>query len=187
MSLLDGLRFIRCMVGPSVVMGLTHCFLPNGTLPAVCCLPEQQAAGLLWMAMAKRRITKAQMTIICERIADGISLTRICNEDSELPSWRTVLRHVQEDEAAYTSYRIARSLQCEVMRDQIIDLVEAPLPSDPKLAMAEVQRRRLEADHKDKHIRQMQPLGLRDKAEDSKQASGTITLSWGNADVQASG
>ena len=104
--------------------------------------------------MAKTRVTKAQMTIICERIAEGTSLTRICNEDSSLPSWRTVLRWVQENEEAYT-----------------------------QLAMAEVQRRRLEADHKDKHIRQMQPLGIRDKAEDNKQSSGTITLSWGNAEV----
>ena len=125
------------------------------------------------------------MDVICERIAEGTSLTRICNEDSALPSWRTVLRWVQENEEAYTQYRVARTLQCEAMRDQIIDLVEAPLPDDPKLAMAEVQRRRLEADHKDKHIRQMQPLGIRDKAEDNKQSSGTITLSWGNAEVAA--
>ena len=69
------------------------------------------------------------------------------------------------------------------MRDQIIDLVEAPLPDDPKLAMAGVQRRRLEADHKDKHIRQMQPLGLRDKAEDNKQTSGKVTLVWGDQAV----
>ena len=134
--------------------------------------------------MAKTRVTKKQMQIICERIAEGVSLTRICNEDSSLPSWRTVLRWVQEDEDAYTQYRVARTLQCEVMRDQIIDLVEAPLPDDPKLAMAEVQRRRLEADHKDKHIRQMQPLGIRDKADDNKQSSGTVTLSWGNAQVE---
>ena len=93
--------------------------------------------------MAKTRVTKKQMQIICERIADGTSLTRICNEDCSLPSWRTVLRWVQEDEDAYTQYRVARTLQCEVMRDQIIDLVEAPLPDDPKLAMAEVQRHRL--------------------------------------------
>ena len=125
------------------------------------------------------------MDVICERIAEGTSLTRICNEDSALPSWRTVLRWAQENEEAYTQYRVARTLQCEAMRDQIIDLVEAPLPDDPKLAMAEVQRRRLEADHKDKHIRQMQPLGIRDKAEDNKQSSGTITLSWGNAEVAA--
>lgn len=133
--------------------------------------------------MAKVRVTKKQMEQICDEIANGRSLTRICNEASELPSWRTVLRWVQEDEDAYKAYRIARSLQCEVMRDQIIDLVEAELPSDPKLAMAEVQRRRLEADHKDKHIRQMQPLGIRDKADD-KQSSGTVTLSWGNAQVE---
>lgn len=132
--------------------------------------------------MAKRRITKTQMTEICERIAEGESLTRICNQSTDLPSWRTVLRYVQDDEEAYTQYRTARALQCEVMRDQIIDLVEAPLPDDPKLAMAEVQRRRLEADHKDKHIRQMQPLGIRDKAEDSKANTGTVTLSWGNAE-----
>ena len=141
--------------------------------------------ALLWIIMAKTRVTKKQMDIICERIAEGTSLTRICNEDSSLPSWRTVLRWVQENEEAYTQYRVARTLQCEAMRDQIIDLVEAPLPDDPKLAMAEVQRRRLEADHKDKHIRQMQPLGIRDKAEDNKQSSGTITLSWGNAEVAA--
>ena len=51
------------------------------------------------------------------------------------------------------------------------------------LAMAEVQRRRLEADHKDKHIRQMQPLGIRDKADDKQQQSGTVTLTWGNAEA----
>jgi hypothetical protein len=73
------------------------------------------------------------------------------------------------------------------MRDQIIDLVEAPLPDDPKLAMAEVQRRRLEADHKDKHIRQMQPLGIRDKADDKQQQSGTLTLVWGNAEAEVVG
>ena len=90
----------------------------------------------------------------------------------------------QEDEDAYTQYRNARSLQCEVMRDQILDLVEAALPEDPKLAMAEVQRRRLQADHMDKHIRQMQPLGIRDKAEDKQQA-GQITLTWSGGEVSA--
>ena len=160
------------------------CVIPplTWTLQAGSALQLLWLGQFFWMAMAKRRITKAQMTTICERIADGISLTRICNDDASLPSWRTVLRHVQEDEEAYASYRTARALQCEVMRDQIIDLVEAPLPDDPKLAMAEVQRRRLEADHKDKHIRQMQPLGIRDKADDKQQQSGTVTLTWGNAE-----
>ena len=135
--------------------------------------------------MAKRKVTKQQLQEICDRIAEGESLTRICNNSEHLPSWRTVLRWVQENEEAYTKYRVARTLQCEAMRDQIIDLVEAPLPDDPKLAMAEVQRRRLEADHKDKHIRQMQPLGIRDKADDKQQTSGAITLSWQGATVTA--
>ena len=131
-----------------------------------------------------RKITDNQMDIICDRIAEGESLTHICDTSDKLPSWRTVLRHVKEDESAYAKYRTARSLQCEVMRDQILDLVNAELPTDPKLAMAEVQRRRLQADHMDKHIRQMQPLGIRDKAEDKQQA-GQITLTWQDGNVTA--
>ena len=130
------------------------------------------------------KVTQEQMDIICDRIAEGESLTRICDNTKDLPSWRTVLRHIKDDEDAYTKYRTARSLQCEVMRDQILDLVNAELPADPKLAMAEVQRRRLQADHMDKHIRQMQPLGLRDKAEDKQQA-GQITLTWSDGNVTA--
>ena len=138
--------------------------------------------------MPKRNINEKQMEEICNRIAEGESLKRTCDSSDHLPGWRTVLRHVQEDEDAYKQYRIARSLQCEVMRDQILDLVKAQLPTDPKLAMAEVQRRRLEADHMDKHIRQMQPLGLRDKSEDKQQA-GQITLTWseGNVTAEAAG
>mgnify|MGYP000441518108 CR=1 FL=1 len=135
--------------------------------------------------MAKRpRVTKTQMTAICDALCDGKSLTSICDNDNNLPSWRTFLRHVKEDEDAYEQYRTARTLQCEAMRDAIIDLVEQPLPADPKLAMAEVQRRRLEADHKDKHIRQMQPSGLRNKPEDANNGAGSITLTWGNATVE---
>lgn len=135
--------------------------------------------------MARRpRVTKTQMTAICDALCDGKSLTSICDNDNNLPSWRTFLRHVKEDEDAYEQYRTARTLQCEVMRDAIIDLVEKPLPTDPKLAMAEVQRRRLEADHKDKHIRQMQPSGLRNKPEDANNGAGSITLTWGNATVE---
>lgn len=134
--------------------------------------------------MPTRNVTTEMMVIICDRIAGGESLTSICDTSETLPSWRTILRYVQEDEGAYIQYRNARSLQCEVMRDQILDLVEAALPTDPKLAMAEVQRRRLQADHMDKHIRQMQPLGIRDKAEDKQQA-GQITLTWSGGDVTA--
>ena len=56
---------------------------------------------------------------------------------------------------------------------------------DPRFMNAEVQRRRLQADHMDKHIRQMQPLGVRDKAEDkAAENNGQVTLSWANGNLE---
>tara|TARA_R110002020_G_scaffold342239_4_gene556746 strand:- start:61 stop:453 length:393 start_codon:yes stop_codon:yes gene_type:complete len=129
--------------------------------------------------MGKIRVTKKQMELICEELMEGKSLAKICEASQDLPSSRTVTRHLQDDEESYVQYRKARAIQGELLRDAIIDLVEKPLPEDPKLAQAEVGRRRLEVEHKDKYIRQLQPLGIRDRAEDkSDQVSGTITLSW---------
>ena len=118
--------------------------------------------------MAKRKVTKQQLQEICDRIAEGESLTRICNNSEHLPSWRTMLRYVQDDEDAYSAYRRARALQCEVMRDQILDLVEAELPTDPKLAMAEVQRRRLEAGQGQAH---KADAAARDQRQSRRQAA----------------
>ena len=132
----------------------------------------------------KPRISKQVMEKICLGLMEGKSLRSLCTA-KDMPSHMSVYRHIREDEDAYVMYDSARQIQCENLREEILQLVEAPLPDDPKLAMAEVQRRRLEADHKDKHIRQMQPLGIRDKAEDNKQGSGTITLTWGNAELVA--
>tara|TARA_R110000782_G_scaffold18717_1_gene51249 strand:+ start:338 stop:805 length:468 start_codon:yes stop_codon:yes gene_type:complete len=135
------------------------------------------------MALKKRgksRVGSEIFNEICQRIAEGEGLKPMCEADAHLPSWRTVLRFVREDEEAHVRYREARLIQAECMRDQIIALVEAPLPTDPKLAMAEVQRRRLEVDAKDKHIRQMQPSGVRDRVEDkAAPGGGEITIKWG--------
>ena len=133
----------------------------------------------------KPRVAGKDFEQICQRIAEGEPLTKICETTDSLPSWRTVLKYVREDEDAYQRYREAHQIQAEVMRDQIITIVEKQLPDEPKLAMAEVQRRRLEADHKDKHIRQMQSSGLRDKPEDKGTAQGQITLSWQNGSVES--
>ena len=131
--------------------------------------------------MAKKpRVTKEQMQKINDELCDGKSLQKILEQMPELPSYRTIMRHIQEDEQAWADYRKARTIQAEKIRDSIVELVQRPLPEDPKLAMAEVQRRRLEADHLDKYQRQLAPLGLRDKSEDkaAEKVSGTITLQW---------
>lgn len=134
----------------------------------------------------KPRVSSQHFDEICQRIAEGEGLRPMCDKSDHLPSWRTVLRFVREDEEAYARYREARQIQAETMRDQILHLVEAPLPTDPKLAMAEVQRRRLEVDAKDKHIRQMQPSGVRDKADDKQEQSGEIVIRWGDSAIEAS-
>jgi len=133
--------------------------------------------------MPKVRVTKTQLDFICDELIEGRSLRKICDESNTLPSYRTVCRHVRDDSEAYDKYRAARNIQCELLRDDILELVSSPLPDDPKMAMAEVQRRRLEADQKDKYIRQLQPLGLRDKAEDAA-ATGSITLTWLSGEVE---
>ena len=54
-----------------------------------------------------------------------------------------------------------------------------PMPTDPKMAMAEVQWRRVKLDNLDKLRRQLQPLGgVRNNPNDSKATSGSITLRW---------
>ena len=57
----------------------------------------------------KVRVTNQQFKKICEQIADGKSLSRICQSD-EFPNQRTVLRHVQDSDEAYAEYRKARAL-----------------------------------------------------------------------------
>ena len=132
----------------------------------------------------KPRLNKTQFEEILQRLADGESLTKICNHTDHLPSYRTVLRYVQDSDDAYYEYRKARALQAELLRDQIVDLVTAPLPNDPKMAQAEVGRRRLEADYKDKLVRQLQPLGLRDKREDQHDSgAGEIVIRWGGGNA----
>lgn len=131
----------------------------------------------------KERVSKRQMSTICDGIVDGLSLNKILASDRSLPSYRTIMRHIQEDDEAHDQYRKARAIQVEMLRDEIIELVEKPLPDDPKMAQAEVARRRLEAEQKDKYVRQLQPLGLRNKAEDQNNAvSGTITLKWNDTE-----
>jgi|TARA_A200000113_G_scaffold53688_2_gene44540 hypothetical protein len=126
------------------------------------------------------KVTVEQMEQICNRLMDGESLTQICDNTANLPSKRTIYRHVQSDEKAWEMYSKARAIQGEDLEDRIMDIINEPLPSDPKIAMATVQYKRLKVDALDKRKRQLQPLGgIRNKPEDlAPQVSGTIKLSW---------
>ncbi len=124
-------------------------------------------------------VTMDMMAVVCDRLADGESLTAICANSDTLPHRKTIMAYVQNNEEAWEAYSKARAIQGEHIGDQMRDIMDAPMPSDPKMAMAEVQSRRVRLDNLDKLRRQLQPFGgIRNNPNDSKATSGSITLSW---------
>ena len=136
--------------------------------------------------MASRTVTLKVMQTICDRLADGETLTEIA-ADKNMPSYRSITRAVQDDETLWEMYRKARILQAEYMADRINALAMEPLPDDkdPRVIGAEVQRRRLEIDTLKWTTARNQPYGIRDKKEDQPQAQ-TFTISWAGGDTAVS-
>ncbi len=62
--------------------------------------------------------------IICERIADGASLRKICEEDDTLPSMRTIMRWLAKDEHEEFRrlYAQAQNERADVYFDETIEL-----------------------------------------------------------------
>lgn len=140
--------------------------------------------------MANIKVTKTLLKEICDRLAVGDSLIKIC-KDTAMPDYRSVIRKVQQDEEMWEMYRRGRILQAEYYSDHINDLATSPLPEgeevDSRILNAEVQRRRLEIDTLKWTFARIQPYGLRDKKEDANTNNGSIVLTWANGDVTASG
>ena len=61
---------------------------------------------------------------IINRIANGQSLTSICNNVSHMPAPKTVLEWVEKDPAFGKEYSRARNHQAEVLFAQIIDIAD---------------------------------------------------------------
>jgi hypothetical protein len=137
--------------------------------------------------MASRTVTLKIMQDICDRLANGETLTDIVKSD-KMPSYRSVTRAVQDDETLWEMYRKARILQGEWMADRINGLAMEPLPDnkDPRVIGAEVQRRRLEIETLKWTTARNQPFGIRDKKEDQPQAQ-TFTISWAGGDTAVTG
>jgi len=137
--------------------------------------------------MASRTVTLKIMQDICDRLANGETLTDIVKSDN-MPSYRSVTRAVQDDETLWEMYRKARILQGEWMADRINGLAMEPLPDnkDPRVIGAEVQRRRLEIETLKWTTARNQPFGIRDKKEDQPQAQ-TFTISWAGGDTAVTG
>ena len=66
---------------------------------------------------------------ICERIADGASLRKICDEDDALPCRRTVLRWLAKEEYSEFSrqYTRAREERADLIFEETMEILEAGL------------------------------------------------------------
>lgn len=67
--------------------------------------------------------TKETADIICERIADGESLRKICLDDN-MPSKAAVFRWLYEQEAFRDQYARAREEQTETFADEMTDIAD---------------------------------------------------------------
>ncbi len=136
--------------------------------------------------MKSRTVNIKVMQDICDKLADGKTLTEI-TDDPKMPSYRSVTRAVQASEEFWEMYRKARILQAEWMADRINNLAMQPLPEDMDVRHlnAEVNRRRIEIDTLKWTTARNQPFGIRDKKEDQPQAQ-TFTISWAGGDVAVS-
>jgi len=124
------------------------------------------------------------MTDICRKLIEGNSMRQIAKLPG-YPSDDTVYRYVQKNDQAHEMYIRAKAIQGERIQDEIDEVLSAPMPNDPKQMMADVQMRRLKVDTLQKRHTQLQPKGIRNKAEDvtAPGVSGMITLSWEKGDV----
>lgn len=88
---------------------------------------------------------------ICERIASGQSLRKICGADRDdfIPGQTTVFKWLSENEAFAKQYAHARELQAEHFVDEIIEIADSPnatVGPDGQPILSDPQRDRLRID-----------------------------------------
>ena len=138
------------------------------------------------MIKKSKTVNKRVMQKIVDKLAEGITLTEICQAD-DMPSYRSITRAVQLDEDLWELYRKGRVQQAEFYTDRINQLAMSPLPDvdDQRKLHAEVNRRKLEIETLKWTTSRVQPNGVRDRKEDAPQQQA-ITISWAGGDVDVS-
>lgn len=67
--------------------------------------------------------TQELVDLICERIAEGESLRKIC-ADEDMPNKATVFRWLAADETFSDQYARAREAQADVLADEIVNIAD---------------------------------------------------------------
>jgi hypothetical protein len=70
------------------------------------------------------KMTEEVVSHICEEIALGRSLVRICADDDGMPEERTVYRWLEADEAFRQKYADARARAMERFADEIVEIAD---------------------------------------------------------------
>lgn len=83
------------------------------------------------VATGVRHWKAVDLIAICDRVANGETLTRILKE-KDTPSYATFFKMLQEDEAIAKSYRAARAVSANGLVERTLD--EADSETDPAMA-----------------------------------------------------
>lgn len=112
--------------------------------------------------------------VICERLANGESLRRICRDD-DMPEMRTVMRWLNAREEFCQQYVRARELQAECIFDEMAEIADdgtndwmasnAPDCEGYKLNGEHVQRSKLRIDARKWMLAKMAPRKYGDKQQ----------------------
>ena len=105
---------------------------------------------------------------ICERLANGETLTGICDRKINplMPTPRAVYHWVGEDSDFASRFARARQAGCEIVLDQALDIAHAPLKSDDLAVKPAdiVAQRRMQIDTHFKFIARVNPAKYGDRA-----------------------
>ncbi len=86
-------------------------------------------------------LTQEIADLICERIADGTSLRKICEEDDALPSMRTIMRWLAKDENEEfrRQYARAQDERADVYFEETMEISDGVAQDHHAVAKARLQ------------------------------------------------
>ena len=106
---------------------------------------------------------------ICDRLAHGESLHKICSAD-HMPSVQSVLRWFRENVNGFTEkYTLAREAGLDTMADQMLDLVDNATPETAQVVRVQFDARRW-------YLSKLAPKRYGDKLELSGSNGGPIEI-----------
>jgi len=117
---------------------------------------------------------------ICERIANGESLRKICKND-KMPNLTSVWKWLNNDEELSKQYARAREEQAEYYADEITEICDAEMPMDAfgKIDAGAVNQARLKIDSRKWIASKLKPKKFGDYTKIQAEVKDTSsTSSW---------